>query len=303
MSSGGTGLTDVEITTLDPERLRTVLTAGAVAGFEHMLTRGRELLDGRTFWNVNSTAQGGGVAEMLRSLIGYVRGGGVDARWVVIEGESEFFSITKRIHNWLHGHEGDAGELGPAQLEVYSKVTARNAEWLAERIRPDDVILLHDPQTAGMIPRLRELAVPVVWRCHVGIYPPNDRTRAAWDFLRPFVEQADGFVFSEAEYAWEGLDASRLTVIPPSIDAFSPKNHAMSFTGVAAVLHACGLTGEQGDHHSRAMFERLDGRVGRVNSEVTLIEDSRLSLADPLMLQVSRWDRLKDPAGLSLIPI
>ena len=114
------GLEEVEVTTLDPARLRTVLTAEALAGFEHTLTRGRELLASRTLWNVNSTANGGGVAEMLRSLIGYTRGGGSDARWVVIEGDPEFFRITKRLHNRLHGHDGDGGPLSEEERAAYA---------------------------------------------------------------------------------------------------------------------------------------------------------------------------------------
>src|SRR5271169_4815678 len=132
------GLQDVTVTPLDPARLRTVLAPDAVAHFEHTLTRGRELLESRTFWNVNSTAQGGGVAEMLRSLIGYTRGGGSDARWIVIEGDAEFFRITKRLHNRLHGHDGDGGALGEAERVAYERCCAANAELMAQRVRAAD---------------------------------------------------------------------------------------------------------------------------------------------------------------------
>src|SRR5271166_5765967 len=216
------GLEDVTVTPLDPERFREVLTPDALARFEHTLSRGRELLDSRTFWNVNSTAHGGGVAEMLRSLIGYTRGGGSDARWMVIEGDPEFFRITKRLHNRLHGHEGDGGPLGEAERVAYQRTCAENAELMAERIRPADVVLLHDPQTAGMIPRLLDTGAPVIWRSHVGIDPPNELAREAWRFLIPYVERADAYVFSQPAYIWEGLDPARLTVIAPSIAAFSP---------------------------------------------------------------------------------
>src|SRR5271166_4849974 len=100
-------LEDVGVTPLDPDHLRAVLAPAALAAFEHTLTRGRELLQSRTFWNVNSTARGGGVAEMLRSLIGYARGAGLDARWLAVPGDADFFRVTKRLHNRLHGHEGD----------------------------------------------------------------------------------------------------------------------------------------------------------------------------------------------------
>src|SRR5271165_831256 len=228
-------LDEVFVSPLDPERLRSVLTPHALGGFEHTLTRGRELLESRTLWNVNSTAHGGGVAEMLRSLIGYTSGGGSNARWMVIEGDGEFFRITKRLHNRLHGHEGDGGPLGEAERIAYERCCDGNARLLAELIRPSDVVLLHDPQTAGMIPRLLDTGVPVVWRSHVGIDPANDLVREAWRFLISYVEPADAYVFSYRAYLWAGLDPSKLTVIAPSIDAFSPKNHAMAFTSVTAV--------------------------------------------------------------------
>jgi trehalose synthase len=137
----------------------------------------------------------------------------------------------------------------------------------------------------------------VIWRAHIGLDLPNDAARAAWRFLRPFVEPATAYVFSRPAYAWEGLDTSRLTVIPPSIDAFSPKNQAMAFTSITAVLRAAGL-GADHQHHARAVFERLDGSTAPVVHEARMIEEHRLRLDVPLVVQVSRWDRLKDPLGV-----
>jgi trehalose synthase len=289
-------LEDVEVSALPPERFDAVLAPDGLADFRRAIERGRELLDGRTLWTVNSTARGGGVAEMLRSLVGYVRGAGLDIRWVVLPGEPDFFRVTKRLHNRLHGAD-DGEPLGDAERDVYERVTRAGAERLAERIRADDVVLLHDPQTAGMIPRLLELGVPVIWRAHIGLDLPNDAARTAWRFLIPYVERASAYVFSRPAYAWEGLDESRMTVIAPSIDAFSPKNQAMPFTGITAVLRAAGLAA---DHHhpSRALFERLDGTVGKVERPARVIEEHQLRLDAPLIVQVSRWDRLKDPLGV-----
>ena len=292
------GLEEVSVAELDPARLRTVVSAEALAEFERTLRRGRELLTTRTLWNVNSTARGGGVAEMLRSLIGYARGGGASTRWLVIKGSPDFFRITKRLHNRLHGHDGDGGALTESELDAYERCTEANAEVLAKQIEPDDIVLLHDPQTAGMIPRLLRTGAAVIWRSHVGIDPPNDLAREAWRFLTPYVEQADAYVFTQPGYLWDTLDPTKLTVIAPSIDAFSPKNHAMSFTSVTAVLRASGLAADPYDHQTRAVFERLDGSVGRVRSRAQLIEEHQLRLSVPLLAQVSRWDRLKDPAGV-----
>jgi trehalose synthase len=148
-----------------------------------------------------------------------------------------------------------------------------------------------------MIPRLLEVGVPVIWRAHIGLDLPNDLAREAWRFLIGYVEHADAYVFSRPAYSWEGLDASRLSVIAPSIDAFAPKNQVMSFSSVTAVLRAAGLAADH-HHRSRAIYERLDGSVGRVEHRARLVEEHALRLDVPLLAQVSRWDRLKDPEGL-----
>jgi trehalose synthase len=290
-------LEDVAVTGLDPDRFRDVLSPEGLAQFEHTIARGRELLAGRVFWNVNSTAHGGGVAEMLRSLIGYARAVEIDARWVTIGGNADFFHVTKRLHNRLHGFAGDGGPLGAAERVVYEAVAAEHAALLAQRVGPGDVVLLHDPQTAGMVAPLLEAGVPVIWRSHVGLDVPNDRAREAWRFLIGYVQPADAYVFSRPAYTWEGLDEAKVTVIAPSIDAFAPKNEAMSFTAVTAVLRAAGLAA---GHHqpSRAIFERLDGSVGKVVHSAQVVEEHALRLDAPLLAQVSRWDRLKDPIGI-----
>jgi len=286
----------VPVTALPPGRLSDVLPAEGQARFERTIARGHELLADSTLWTVNSTASGGGVAEMLRSLIGYVRGAGLDARWVVIGGDAGFFRITKRLHNRLHGAR-DAGELGADERAIYERHTAACAEQLAARIRPGDVVLLHDPQTAGMVGPLAAAGVPVIWRAHIGLDAPNDVTREAWRFLIPYVEHADAYVFSRPTYAWEGLDRAKVSIIAPSIDAFAPKNQAIGFTAVTAVLRAAGLAAD-GHHRSRAAFERLDGSAGLVQRAARMVEDEPLRLDAPLITQVSRWDRLKDPLGV-----
>jgi trehalose synthase len=290
-------LEEEQVASLSPGRFDDVLTADGLAQFQQAIRRGRELLDGRTFWNVNSTARGGGVAEMLRSLIGYTRGADIDARWVVIEGDDEFFAITKRLHNRLHGYRGDGGPLGDDERAVYERRCADNAAALVQQVAPDDVVLLHDPQTAGMVPKLVDAGVATIWRNHIGSDSPNDLAREAWRFLIPYVTPALAYVFSRESFSWEGLDEERIMLIPPSIDAFSPKNATMSFTGVTAVLRAAGLAAGQ-DHRQRAVFERLDETVGEVQRTARLIEEEPLHLDTPLVAQVSRWDRLKDPLGV-----
>ena len=290
-------LQDVELSSLDLDRFRTILPADGRAALDRTIERGQRLFAGRVLWTVNSTAFGGGVAEMLRSLIGYARGADVDARWVVIEGDAEFFRLTKRLHNRLHGAEGDGGPLGDAERAVYERVAAANADALCEQLGERDVVLLHDPQTAGMVPPLRRRGVPVVWRAHVGVDLPNDLAREAWSFLRGYIESADALVFSRESYEWERLDHERVTVIPPSIDAFAPKNQALGFTDIAAILRAAGLAAGEGQGAPPA-FERLDGSTAVVTRGADVTEAQPLHLDTPLVTQVSRWDRLKDPLGV-----
>ena len=206
-------LQHVPIAPLPPDRFRELL-GDRYRELEEGMTRGRELFAGRVIWHVNSTSRGGGVVELLTSLLAYARGAGVDNRWVVIEGDPDFFTVTKRIHNHLHGAPGDGGELGDAEREIYEAVAARNAGELADIVRPGDVVYLHDPQTAGLAAAVRETGAHVVWRCHVGIDEPNDIARDAWDFLRPYVEQAEVYVFSRRGFVWEGLDEDRVWVVP-----------------------------------------------------------------------------------------
>jgi trehalose synthase len=259
------------------------------------IARGRKLFAGRVVWHVNSTARGGGVVELLQSLLGYTRGAGVDARWVVVAGSSTFFQVTKRIHNNLHGFAGDGGELGDDERGVYESTLMASGQELAALVRPGDVVFLHDPQTAGLVDAVKAAGAVVVWRCHVGLDLPNELARRAWNFLGPYVTEADAFVFSRREFAWEGLAEEKMWIIPPSIDAFSPKNQDLDPLSVEAILSVAGL-GPPGSHPPT--FRRQDGSPGRVDRPAWVLEEVPIGAKAPLITQVSRWDRLKDPVGL-----
>jgi trehalose synthase len=248
------------------------------------------------FWNVNSTAYGGGVAEMLRSLIAYVRGAGLDARWLVIPGSPDFFKVTKRIHNFLHGSPGDGGRLDEEARRIYEQVLRPSGEALAAEVSPGDVVLLHDPQTAGLTEAVRNANADVVWRCHVGLDVPDELARTAWRFLLPYLSDADAYVFSRADFAWEGLERSKIRVIPPSIDAFSPKNSELTGAQVDSILTAAGILA--GESSADARFRRLDGSEASITHRAVMFQGKPAGLDDRLVVQVSRWDRLKDPAGV-----
>src|SRR3954451_2955607 len=285
----------VEVAPHPPERFKSVLEPESFERLAEGIKSARELLGGRTIWNVSSTAKGGGVVELLLPLIGYAKGAGVDARWAVIQGNPDFFRVTKRIHNHLHGYEGDGGALDGDARKIYEDALEGNARELAELVDGDDIVLLHDPQTAGLIGPMKRTGAKVIWRCHIGVDEPDDIARGAWDFLRVDVEQADAYVFSREAFVWEGLDDDKVVVIAPSIDAFNAKNQELDADQIAAILAAAGIV-DGGD--GEPAFKRGDGSEARVESQAELFEDTRLSPDDAIVLQVSRWDRLKDPEGV-----
>lgn len=286
----------VPIARLSPNRFRDVLAPERADAWDAVVERGRDMLAGRVIWNVNSTAHGGGVAEMLRSLVAYARGAGVDARWVVIAGTPPFFRVTKRIHNRLHGSVGDGGALGARERAIYEKVAEANAAELCGLVAPGDVVLLHDPQTAGLASHLRETGAQVVWRCHVGDDEPNAVARRTWDFLLPYVLDAHAYVFSREAHVWDGVPRDAVAIIPPSIDAFSPKNQDMTPARAGSVLCAAGLIDRNG--RAAPIFRREDGSPARVVRRAHVVELAPTPAGAPMVTQVSRWDRLKDPIGV-----
>ncbi len=125
----------IEIQPAPLDMLKAILSPAQWSQLVSTAARARALLAGRVVWNVNATAHGGGVAEMLRSLIGYARGAGLDARWVVVEGDADFFRLTKRLHNRLHGAQGDGGPLGEEERNVYERRCAANGMGESDRTR------------------------------------------------------------------------------------------------------------------------------------------------------------------------
>ena len=276
----------------------------AIVGEQRMIEararaeRLRERLAGRVLWNVNSTAAGGGVAEILRSLLTYPRGLGIDTRWLVIHGTPEFFHLTKRIHHAIHGSVGDGTPLGEEQRAIYDQVLHENAEELLTLVRPRDVVILHDPQTAGLVPYLARADTTVIWRCHVGQEVPDEQTRLAWDFLAPYLQEAHATVFSHHAYVPDCCNEGRAVTIHPSIDPFSPKNQAMDDDTVRAILvHTGFIEGPSGG--GSPTFLREDGSPGRVDRHADIVRSGRAPKWEtPLVVQVSRWDPLKDPVGV-----
>ncbi len=289
---------EVQVSPLPFERLEAAIGAELIASAHEQAGAVQEQLRGRAVWNINSTATGGGVAEMLPSLLGYARGLGIDTRWLVIEGTSPFFVLTKRLHHLLHGSAGDGGPVGDAERSVYEQVARDNVDSLLARIRPRDIVILHDPQTAGLAPHLARAGVTVIWRCHIGVDQVNEEVARGWAFLEPYLEPVDAFVFTREAYV-PPLTAGRYTaLIPPSLDPFTPKNEELDEETTLAILVHTGLLAGQASANP-ITFLGQDGTPRRVDRRAEVVRWGQAPRRDtPLVVQVSRWDPLKDPVGV-----
>jgi len=209
-------------------------------------------LAGRRIVTVNSTAVGGGVAEILNRLVPLSREMGVDIHWDVMKGGEDFFGVTKRIHNALHGK---AETFTAHDYEVFRETTQRN---LTEMDLDADVVFIHDPQPAGLIDARRPRRGRWVWRCHIDVSAPQPDI---WEFLVAAVAKYDAAVFSAPQFC-TNLPIPQV-MITPSIDPLSDKNRELSDDEVDVIL------------------ERL-----------------HVPRDKPIVTQVSRFDRLKDPVGV-----
>jgi trehalose synthase len=168
--------------------------------------------------HINATPYGGGVSELLRSVIPIMRDLGIDAHWQVIFGDEKFFKVTKAFHNALQGMEY---YLDRESKEEYRSHNTRNARLLKENY---DYIFVHDPQPATLRHYHGADHAKWVWRCHIDTSNPNSQV---WDYLRPYIEEYDAAVFTVKEFVPPDLNM-RIAIIPPAIDPLSPKNVELS---------------------------------------------------------------------------
>jgi trehalose synthase len=290
------GAEEVGLAPVSLEGLRPVVKPGGWETLETALDKSRDALVGRTVWMVNSSAIGGGVAELLRTLVPYWLGAGLDVRWAVVRGRPAFFRITKRVHNMLHGHPGDGGELGARERRLYERALEPALAWLERRVHTGDIVVLHDPQTAGLAPALRAAGAHVVCRSHVGAEHANVLVRAAWDFLRPYAARADAIVFTRGSDALPQLGAARVAVIRPCIDPCSLKNRPMTAADAHALLVGARLV--KGARGARVARSRGQDRLAARTCAIERTGRTPRLEADRLVVHLARWDRLKDPLGV-----
>ena len=254
-------------------------------------------LRGRKLWMVNSTPQGGGVAEMLPMMVSMLRELGVETDWAVIETDRQpFFELTKRIHNMIHGV--GSRELSSEDRELFESVGRENAEKLRAHVRPNDIMVIHDPQpvVVGSILK-REIGLPTIWCCHIGLPERLPATRAVWQFLEPYVESYDNAIFSAPDYIPSFL-AGTASVIHPAIDPLSQKNRDLHTHGLAGILCNSALAPE----HSPVLTPAFDHPAMRLMPDGSWAPPSSWNdigmQSRPIVAQISRWDRLKGFAPL-----
>jgi trehalose synthase len=207
-------------------------------------------LKDKTVQMVNSTAVGGGVAEILNRMVPLINQLGINTKWDVIKGGAEFFAVTKKFHNALHGRQE---EITQHDFDIFMDTSRKNIEELQIK---GDIVYIHDPQPIALINKRADNKW--IWRCHIDVSSPD---RTVWRFLKDFIDKYDAVVFSSPGFS-QTLPM-RQFLISPSIDPLSDKNKELPQEMVDSVLNKYGID------------------AGR-----------------PIITQISRFDRLKDPVGV-----
>lgn len=228
-----------------------------VAGREavNQLQQLADLLKGKRIVHVNSTREGGGVAEILSKLVPLSNALGIKTEWEVIKGNQEFFQCTKQFHNGLQGEKVKYSE---SMITAYENTIAENAEELRPILSDAEIVMIHDPQPAALLNMCPKRKGKWIWRCHIDISRPY---RPVWRYLRNHVLNYDASVFSLASFE-QSLPHPQF-IIPPCIDPLSEKNIELPDEEIQEVCEAFKLDPER-----------------------------------PIIVQVSRFDRFKDPTGV-----
>ena len=192
-----------------------------------------EPLKGARVVHVSATAFGGGVSEMLYTLVPLMRDVGLDARWQIITGSDEFFNVTKSFHNGLQG-------MGLPLTEAMKDIWRQYNEYNAAAFEGEyDFVIVHDPQPAGMrVYRQGKGGRHWIWRCHIDTSTPNP---AFWEFIVPYLQVYDAGIFTMQQYVGQGLTFPHLAIMTPTIDPLSPKNAAQSSEESRQIVRSYGL--------------------------------------------------------------
>src|SRR3989338_10545844 len=204
--------------------------------------------------NINSTAVGGGVAEILNRMVPLLQELGVNARWDVIKGGEKFYKVTKKFHNALHGKSED---IQPDDFTVFLETGEANSRTME---LAGDIILVHDPQPITLVNQKEQKKAKWLWRCHIDVSDPDPKV---WSFLRPFIDRYDGSVFSAPAFSQEL--PIRQFLISPSIDPLSDKNKELPESVIQEVLNRFHLDPEKPMVTQISRFDYLKDPLGVID--------------------------------------
>ena len=274
------------------------LGSKSLADYTHLAGRGvvdeiRELaapLEGKRVLHVSATAFGGGVSEILYTLVPLMRDVGLETSWQIIMGREEFFNATKLLHNSL---QGDPNTLSPDQWELFDHYNEMNAESLRGRVGH---VIVHDPQPVGMQQRRRRSTRKNwVWRCHIDLSEPNPDPI---ERLLPLISEYDASVWHMEQYVPDGLNGhGGVSIVPPAIDPLSPKNMAFSPDDASYVSDQFGIDVDRPLSDAGHPLRPLEGPDGR---------DRRLPARHQggpgPAARAGRLDGDRRPRGLGVLP-
>ena len=273
-----------------------VLAHKSLADYTHIV--GRELIEeirelaeplkGRRVIHLSATAFGGGVSEILYTLVPLMRDVGLEVEWQVIFGREEFFNSTKLMHNALQGHPQDLTEDQWGVWQAYNEMNAR------ELSRGWDVCIVHDPQPAALLSLAPEKARAWVWRCHIDISTPNPATL---ERLLPFIQGYPASLFHVAGYVPAGMDGG-VNIVPPAIDPLTPKNMALSHDDAVYVCRQFGIDVNRPMICQVSRFDPWKDPLGVIDA-YRLVKETRPDVQLALVGSMAS----DDPEGLGLLQL
>ncbi len=218
-----------------------------------------DYLKGIKIVHVNSTREGGGVAEILSKMVPLTQALGLDIRWEVINGETDFFQCTKLFHNLLQGQHKDYPS--KALLKTYEDTNAEQAEVLRGVLEKADIVFIHDPQPLPLLSHFPEKAGKWVWRCHIDLSAPSEQL---WNYLKQFIENYDASIFSLENFA-QALPYP-IYFIAPSIDPLSEKNREIEQEEILEVFKQLGIDSERPVLLQVSRFDQFKDPLGVIEA-------------------------------------
>jgi trehalose synthase len=215
-----------------------------------------ETLKGKSVAQVNSTSFGGGVAEILHSMVPLMADVGLTVHWEVIQGTMDFFKVTKKIHNAL---QGMPIHLSDTEIAIYQEYTRINSEAIP---LDEDFVLIHDNQPAALIEHCQNRRNKWIWRCHVDLSTPN---LAVWNFLERYISRYDAAIFTAADYIMPGLKVLKIEISPPSINPLTDKNKDLPDSAIQEILKKHGVSSERPIITQVGRFDPWKDPLGAIN--------------------------------------